>query len=68
MPRKVKIREEEYLSLILDCKEESYGSVFLTFTSAFGKKWGLNTRLVYTIYTTMMRQILSYGALVWGPI
>lgn len=45
--------------------EESYGSIF--FTSAFGKILGLNPQLVQNIYNTMVRPILTYGALVWGP-
>lgn len=69
--------EINYLGLILDSKlnwkanteqrTKKATAAYFSFTSAFGKSWGLNPQLVYNIYTTMVRPVLSYGALVWGP-
>ena len=30
-----------------------------------GKKWGLNPKMMYWLYVTMVRPIITYGAIVW---
>lgn len=66
-----------YLGLVLDSKlnwkantehrTQKATAAYFSFTAAFGKRWGLKPELVYNIYNTMVRPILCYGALVWGP-
>lgn len=34
---------------------------------AFGKTWGLTPKLVYWIFTAVVRPILMYGAAIWWP-
>lgn len=34
---------------------------------AFGKTWGLSPKVIYWIYTVMIRPMLTFGSLVWWP-
>jgi hypothetical protein len=38
---------------------------FWTFESTFGKIWGLKPKVVYWIYTMVIRPMLSYGFTIW---
>ena len=69
--------EAKYLGMTLD-KELSWNihvknttakalRVFAMCRSTYGKTWGLKPRVIYWIYTMMIRPILTYGSIVWWP-
>jgi hypothetical protein len=41
--------------------------VFWTCRGTFGKTWGLKPMVVYCIYTTVVRPIVTHAATVWWP-
>jgi hypothetical protein len=40
---------------------------FWTFRDTFGKTWGLKLKVVYWIYTAVLRPIVTYAATAWWP-
>jgi hypothetical protein len=40
---------------------------FWTCRGPFGKTWGLKPKVVYWIYTAVVRPIVTYGAIIWWP-
>jgi hypothetical protein len=40
---------------------------FWTFRGTFGKTWGLKPKVVYRIYTAVVRPIVTYAATIWWP-
>jgi hypothetical protein len=40
---------------------------FWTCRFTFGKTWGLKPKVVYWIYTAVVRPIITYGATIWRP-
>ena len=69
--------EVKYLGLTLD-KELTWSThaknsmakaikVFAMCRSTYGKTWGLKPKVVYWIYTMMIRPIITYGSIVWWP-
>lgn len=74
----LKLKESaRYLGLILDRKllwreniEERVRKATValyTCRKAIGKRWGMQPRVVYWLYTAVVRPILMYGSLVWWP-
>jgi hypothetical protein len=67
----------KYLGLILDkgliwkeqlknVMKKAYRA-FWTCTGTFGKTWGLKPRVVFWIYTMVIRPVLTCGSMVWWP-
>jgi len=47
--------------------ENAIDKVYRTCTGTFGKTWALKPRVLYRIYTMVIRLILTYGSMVWWP-
>lgn len=68
-------QEAKYLGVILDAKlswkrnvEERMKkgvNAFYICRKMFGRKWGLQPKLIHWLYTAVVRPIITYGALVW---
>ena len=69
------VTEFKYLGVILDNKlswtkhveaqtKKAKATIFMT-RKMVGKDWGINPKTVKWLYTTTVRPILAYGALVW---
>lgn len=67
----------KYLGIILDSKLNWGSHLEHVITKAsnalwlshrtFGKKWGLKPRMIFWIYTVIVRPRISYASLVWWP-
>jgi hypothetical protein len=69
--------EVRYLGIILDkgltwkkqldkAMNKAY-KAFWTCRGTFGKTWGLRPKVVYSIYTAVVRPIITYAATIWWP-
>jgi hypothetical protein len=69
--------EVTYLVVVLDVgltlkkqldkvTNKAYG-VFQTCRGTFGRTWGLKPKVMYCIYTMVVRPIVTYAATVWWP-
>lgn len=70
-------REAKFLGVILDTKltwnqhiqkiTTKSKMTLMSLKRAIGKSWGLKPSVVHWIYTTVVRPMITYGALVWWP-
>jgi hypothetical protein len=67
----------KYLGLMLDKRltwkrqldeviNKAY-EAFWTCRGTFGKTWGLEPKMIYWIYTVVVRPIVTYAATIWWP-
>ena len=69
--------ETKYLGVTLDSKlnwsrhlDHKISKASITFwqcRAMIGKKWGLSPKTILWLYTTVIRPIITYGAIVWWP-
>jgi hypothetical protein len=71
------VKSVKYLGLIFDkgltWKKQLNKAIskaykaFWTCRGTFGKTWGLKPKVVYWIYTAVVRPIVTYAATIWWP-
>ncbi len=69
--------ETKYLGVLLDSKlnwnrhlEQKLSKASITFwqcKAMIGKKWGLTPKTILWLYTSVVRPMVTYGAVVWWP-
>jgi len=74
---KLNFSEEEYLGITLDRKltwnshlQSRAKRAYVAYEQCrrtVGRTWGLPSRVVTWIYTAIIRPMLTYGAIAWGP-